>query len=53
MKSNFINWRLVFICSFLAASIFAIFYKIISVQIAESVFLQNEGKKKIYKISKY
>ena len=46
MKSNFINWRLVFICSFLVASIFAIFYKIISVQIAESVCLQNEGKKR-------
>lgn len=49
MKSNFINWRLVFICSFLVASIFAIFYKIISVQIAESVFLQNEGKKRYIK----
>ena len=49
MKSNFIIWRLVFICSFLVASIFAIFYKIISVQIAESVFLQNEGKKRYIK----
>ena len=49
MKSNFINWRLVFICSFLVASIFAIFYKIISVQIEESIFLQNEGKKRYIK----
>jgi cell division protein FtsI/penicillin-binding protein 2 len=49
MKSNFINWRLVFICIFLIASIFTILYKIILVQIEEGIFLQNEGKKRYIK----
>ena len=49
MKTNFINWRLFFICTFLAISIFTIFYKIILVQVEDSIFLQNEGKKRYIK----
>jgi len=49
MKNNFINWRLFFICTFLAISIFTIFYKIILVQVEDSIFLQNEGKKRYIK----
>ena len=49
MKTNFINWRLFFVCTFLAISIFTIFYKIILVQVEDSIFLQNEGKKRYIK----
>lgn len=48
-KSNFINWRLFFICFCFVGAIFLVIYKILSVQIEDSLFLQNEGKKRYIK----
>ena len=48
-KSNFINWRLFFICFCFIGAIFLVIYKILSVQIEDSLFLQNEGKKRYIK----
>jgi cell division protein FtsI (penicillin-binding protein 3) len=48
-KSNFINWRLFFICLCFVGAIFLVIYKILSVQIEDSLFLQNEGKKRYIK----
>lgn len=50
-NSNFINWRLFFICLCFVGAIFLVIYKILSVQIEDSLFLQNEGKK-IYKVQR-
>ena len=51
-KINFINWRLFVTCFCLVGAIFAVVYKIILVQIEDSLFLQNEGKKDISSIEK-
>ena len=48
-KISIINWRFILVCSFCSLSIFAIGYKIISLQIDDSIFLKNEGKKKYIK----
>lgn len=48
-KINFINWRLFVICFCLVGAIFAVVYKIILVQVEDSFFLQNEGKKRYIK----
>ena len=48
-NSNFINWRLFFICLCFVGAIFLVIYKILSVQIEDSLFLQNEGKKRYIK----
>lgn len=48
-NSNFINWRLFFICFCFIGAIFLVIYKILSVQIEDSLFLQNEGKKRYIK----
>ena len=48
-KSNFINWRLFFICFCFIGAIFLVIYKILSVQIEDGLFLQNEGKKRYIK----
>ena len=48
-KINFINWRLFVTCFCLVGAIFAVVYKIILVQIEDSLFLQNEGKKRYIK----
>ena len=48
-KSNFINWRLFFICFCFIGAIFLVIHKILSVQIEDSLFLQNEGKKRYIK----
>ena len=48
-NSNFINWRLFFICFCFVGAIFLVIYKILSVQIEDSLFLQNEGKKRYIK----
>ena len=48
-KINFINWRLFVICFCLFGAIFAVVYKIILVQVEDSLFLQNEGKKRYIK----
>jgi len=48
-KISIINWRFILVCSFFSLSIFAIAYKIISLQIDDSIFLKNEGKKKYIK----
>ena len=48
-KSNFINWRLFFICFCFVGAIFLVIYKILSVQIEDGLFLQNEGKKRYIK----
>ena len=48
-KINFINWRLFVTCFCLIGAIFAVVYKIILVQVEDSLFLQNEGKKRYIK----
>jgi len=48
-KINFINWRLFVTCFCLFGAIFAVVYKIILVQVEDSLFLQNEGKKRYIK----
>lgn len=48
-KISIVNWRFVLVCSFFAISIIVIAYKIISLQIDDSIFLKNEGKKKYIK----
>jgi cell division protein FtsI (penicillin-binding protein 3) len=48
-KINFLNWRLILICTCLVFSIIAVSYKVISVQIEDSLFLKNEGKKRYIK----
>ena len=48
-KINFINWRLFVICFCLVGAIFAVVYKVILVQVEDSLFLQNEGKKRYIK----
>ena len=48
-KIKFINWRLFVTCFCLVGAIFAVVYKIILVQIEDSLFLQNEGKKRYIK----
>ena len=48
-KINFLNWRLILICTCLFFSIIAVSYKVISVQIEDSLFLKNEGKKRYIK----
>ena len=48
-KSNFINWRLFFICFCFIGAIFLVICKILSVQIEDGLFLQNEGKKRYIK----
>ncbi len=48
-KISIINWRFILVCLFFSLSIFAIAYKIISLQIDDSIFLKNEGKKKYIK----
>ena len=50
MKISIINWRFILVCSFFCLAIFAIAYKIISLQIDDSIFLKNEGKKNISSI---
>ena len=51
MKNNIkvINWRFVLISFCITASILMIVYKIFSIQISESNFLQNEGNKRYIK----
>lgn len=48
-KISIINWRFILVCIFFSLSIAAIAYKIISLQIDDSIFLKNEGKKKYIK----
>ena len=48
-KINFINWRLFVVCFCLIGAIFAVVYKVILVQVEDSLFLQNEGKKRYIK----
>ena len=48
-NSNFINWRLFFICFCFIGAIFLVICKILSVQIEDGLFLQNEGKKRYIK----
>ena len=48
-KINFLNWRLILICTCLVLSIITVSYKVISVQIEDSLFLKNEGKKRYIK----
>ena len=48
-KINFLNWRLILICTCLFFSIIAVSFKVISVQIEDSLFLKNEGKKRYIK----
>jgi cell division protein FtsI (penicillin-binding protein 3) len=48
-KISIINWRFILVCSFFCLAVFAIAYKIISLQIDDSIFLKNEGKKKYIK----
>tara|TARA_B110000003_G_scaffold47308_1_gene45705 strand:- start:5846 stop:7465 length:1620 start_codon:yes stop_codon:yes gene_type:complete len=48
-KISIINWRFILVCIFFSLSIAAIAYKIISLQIDDSIFLKNEGKKKSIK----
>ena len=48
-KINFLNWRLILICTCLFFSIIAVSYKVISVQIEDSLFLKNEEKKRYIK----
>ena len=48
-KIIFLNWRLILICTCLVFSIIAVSYKVISVQIEDSLFLKNEGKKRYIK----
>ena len=48
-KESIINWRLFFICLCFVGAIFLVIYKILSVQIEDSLFLQNEGKKRYIK----
>ena len=50
-KINFLNWRLILICTCLFFSIIAVSYKVISVQIEDRLFLKNEGKKRYIKYS--
>ncbi len=51
MKNNIkvINWRFALISFCITASILMIIYKIFSIQISESNFLQNEGNKRYIK----
>ena len=51
MKNNIkvINWRFVLISFCISASILMVVYKIFSIQISESNFLQNEGNKRYIK----
>ena len=54
MKNNIkvINWRFALISFCITASILMIVYKIFSIQISESNFLQNEGNKRYIKYKK-
>ena len=48
-KISYVNWRLVLVCSCLSSAVLSVAYKIISLQLEDSAFLQNEGKKRYIK----
>ncbi|MDA9330937.1 cell division protein FtsI, partial [Gammaproteobacteria bacterium] len=48
-KINYVNWRLVLVCSCLSLAVLSVAYKIVSLQLEDSAFLQNEGKKRYIK----
>ena len=48
-KFNYINWRFVFIVALILACLITIIFKIFSIQLFESNFLQNEGNKRYVK----
>ena len=48
-KISYVNWRLVLVCSCLSLAVISVSYKIISLQLEDSAFLQNEGKKRYIK----
>ena len=48
-KFNYINWRFVFIVALILACLVTIIFKIFSIQLFESNFLQNEGIKRYVK----
>ena len=49
MKTSYLNWRLLIVCICLTFSVITVAYKIISVQVEDSIFLKNEGKKRYVK----
>lgn len=49
MKNSHLNWRLLIVCICLTFSVITVAYKIISVQVEDSIFLKNEGKKRYVK----
>ena len=48
-KVKILNWRFFLICTCISFSILAVIYKVFSIQIKESNFLQNEGNKRYVK----
>ena len=48
-KISYINWRLVLVCSCLSLAVMSVTYRMISLQLEDSAFLQNEGKKRYIK----
>ena len=48
-KVKILNWRFFLICACISFSILAVIYKVFSIQIKESNFLQNEGNKRYVK----
>ena len=48
-KVKILNWRFFLICTCISFSILAVIYKVFSIQIKESNFLQNEANKRYVK----
>ena len=48
-KVKILNWRFFLICACISFSVLAVIYKVFSIQIKESNFLQNEGNKRYVK----
>ncbi len=46
---SFLNWRFVLISMTIGICMFAIIFKIFSIQVSDSSFLQNEGAKRYVK----
>jgi Cell division protein FtsI/penicillin-binding protein 2 len=45
-KNKFFNWRFFTIAITVAICLFAVIYRIFSIQVIDSAFLQNEGAKR-------
>jgi len=46
---SFLNWRFILISMTICVCMFAIIFKIFSIQVSDSIFLQNEGAKRYVK----